>query len=506
MSKTPCDKLGYSVGQAFKVISDQTQFSVADIVYLHRDDGSTQPEFRDTEDVEDGMDTDFIHLSHVAPYIPGLSPAQALGYKEGDVFISQVDDGTISEDELIVLERDDGSVCPKFRAYDNDSKQEYLYLGDIKPLAPEVGRKARVLRNLSRGHTEGTEGIITGVNADGIYINANGYNYVHEPETVLTFALSDSEDTTSEEEDEEDTNWEITSHDKWKQGDIAIIRLNPDGYHNFDIYELVTFVEKQSDKSGHFVNSSKTYQSIFYRDVERIPNSEKSTRVELLIEEDKNPVAIIKAIRRLTGWGLKESKDFYDEARRDGIWRTIGTYHKKDAWVFFAMVDDAGQMVSLDDIDIEEASFPVSSEMGWPTKPSHEWKAGDLGIVRGQQQENHHFFTLGDTLTFVRHAAGDVKAGIFKGNSLDRTQCVEFAMVEPLPTITSATLTEAAQQILGEEMASSKPRQVLYYQDGDSKEMSLIGYFQNKPVLGYIDRWDDPQVFIGKESLITEID
>lgn len=167
-------------------------------------------------------------------------------------------------------------------------------------------------------------------------------------------------------------------------------------------------------------------------------------------------------------------------------------YHHADSCLVFGYAED----------ELPDSKDPELVKEDYPTKPASEWSAGDKGIVRGQNEYDEHHFPIGSEITFVEHSSST--RGRFEGN-WERSQTVELELVEPISTH-QETLGQAARLIIGDEMASSQPRQVLYYQDGDSKEMTLIGYFQSKPVLGYIDRWDDPQVFIGKESLMTEIE
>lgn len=178
-------------------------------------------------------------------------------------------------------------------------------------------------------------------------------------------------------------------------------------------------------------------------------------------------------------------------------------YHHADSCIVYGYAEDESS--DSKDSKPEKKDWPTkptSNPATWGTKPRDEWKAGDKGIVRGQNEYDEHNFPIGSEVTFVEFYSST--RGRFEGN-WERSQTVELELVEPIST-QQEILGQAARLIIGDEMASSQPRQVLYYQDGDSKEMTLIGYFQSKPVLGYIDRWDDPQVFIGKESLMTEIE
>ncbi|EFR8087436.1 hypothetical protein H0088_004079 [Salmonella enterica] len=500
---TPCEKLGYTEGQAFTLLTDEySEFDAGDTIYLHNDDNSSNPEFRDTEEYdEDDSSCEYIYLHHVAPYDVDKTPCESLGYKEGDLFIVN-EDCEYDEGSIIRLTSDDGSVCPYFVLHDNEDRGDYPYLSHIQPLQPQVGRKARIRINRTSGHPAGTEGTITNVYDSSVTIEYKGVRMDHPIVDIVTFAFADNESMPESGEPE----WDVTEPHRWNKGDLAIVRRT-DGSHCFDRYELISFNGDYSGGHGGFTNSGGTLQSVEFKTLERIPHPERHNEVEFRVERNSEVVPIIKAIRRLTGWGLKDSKDVFDEAKATGEWKTLGVFFEKDAWVFYAEVTDAKGDVSLSDTDEPLSNAkPVSNPATWPTKPKDEWKEGDKGIVRGQQSYDEHNFPIGSEVTFMH--GHNHERGRFESPSYHRSQTVDYELIEPIQTgsISFETLVDAAKQFLGDEMASSKPRQVLYYQDGDSKEMTLIGYFQSKPVLGYVDRWDDPQVFIGKESLMTEID
>ena len=497
--QSPCQKLGYSEGQAFTLLTDEDgRLSAGDTVYLHFDDKTDCPEFRDTEEYdEDDTCTEYFDLHKVAPVIEGKTPAEALGYKEGDLFIVR-EDCEFEEGEIVKLIYDDGTTCPQFTLAKEEEHTEYPFLYQVKPLEPKVGRKARIRVNRTAGHKAGTEGIITRLDDSSVTLEYNDIRMEHPIVDIVTYAFAEGEEIPGNEE----VDWEITEESRWNKGDLAIVRQT-NGSHCFDKYEVITFNGDYGGGFGGFTNKDGTVQSVEFKTLERIPKPERHNEVEFRVERNSEAVSIIKAIRRLTGWGLKESKDAFDEAKATDNWITLGTYFEKDAWVFYAQVSDAKGDVSLDTTDEPLSNAkPVSNPATWPTKPRDEWKAGDKGIVRGQNGYDEHHFPIGSEVTFVEHSSST--RGRFEGN-WERSQTVELELVEPIST-QQEILGQAARLIIGDEMASSQPRQVLYYQDGDSKEMTLIGYFQSKPVLGYIDRWDDPQVFIGKESLMTEIE
>lgn len=497
--QSPCQKLGYTEGQAFTLLTNEDgNLSAGDTVYLHYDDKTDCPQFRDTEEYdEDDTITEYFELHKVAPDIEGKTPAQALGYKEGDLFIVR-EECEFEEDEIVELIHDDGTTCPQFALAQNDEKQEYPFLYQVKPLEPKVGRKARIRVNTTCGHPAGTEGVITYVGSESVSIKYNGVSMDHPIVDIVTYAFAEDEEIPGNEE----VDWEITEGSRWNKGDLAIVRQT-NGSHCFDKYEVITFTGVYSSGFGHFADSVGTVQSVEFKTLERIPKPERHNEVEFYVERNSEAVPIIKAIRKLTGWGLKDSKDAFDEVRATGNWKTLGVFLEKDAWVFYAQVTDAKGDVSISETDEPLSNAkPVSNPATWDTKPRDEWKAGDKGIIRGQNEYDEHHFPIGSEVTFVEHSSST--RGRFEGNWA-RSQTVELQLVESISTH-QETLGQAARLIIGDEMASSQPRQVLYYQDGDSKEMTLIGYFQSKPVLGYVDRWDDPQVFIGKESLMTEIE
>ena len=498
--QSPCQKLGYTEGQAFTLLTDEdSNLSAGDTVYLHFDDKTDCPKFRDTEEYdEDDTITEYFDLHKVAPDIEGKTPAEALGYKKGDLFVVR-EDCEFEEGEIVKLIDDDGTTCPQFTLANEDERFEYPFLYQVKPLAPVIGRKARIRVNRTSGHPAGTEGIITYVGSDTVTIQYNGVGMNHPIVDIVTYAFAEGEEIPVNEE----VDWEITEGSRWNKGDLAIVRQT-DGSHHFIKYDVITFNgDFHGNGFGIFTNSEGIVQSVEFKTLERIPKPERHNKVELRILPNSEAVPIIKAIRKLTGWGLKESKDAFDEAKATDRWITLGIYPEKDAWVFYAQVTDAKGDVSLDTTDeLLSNAKPVSHPATWDTKPRDEWKAGDKGIIRGQNEYDEHHFPIGSEVTFVEHSSST--RGRFEGN-WERSQTVELELVEPIST-QQEILGQAARLIIGDEMASSQPRQVLYYQDGDSKEMTLIGYFQSKPVLGYIDRWDDPQVFIGKESLMTEIE
>ena len=266
-----------------------------------------------------------------------------------------------------------------------------------------------------------------------------------------------------------------------REGDILQMVMDDD---NEDAYEgdIITFIKDDGDTCPKFhlhKDDSKPY--LYLSHVGGLePKLNRKVRV----------------IHNCTGGFSAGTEGIIVEICSDGDYCIEANgdtmYHHADSCIVYGYAED----------ESSDSKGYKPGKKDWPTKPREEWKAGDKGIVRGQNEYDEHHFPIGSEVTFVEHSSST--RGRFEGN-WERSQTVELELVEPIST-QQEILGQAARLIIGDEMASSQPRQVLYYQDGDSKEMTLIGYFQSKPVLGYIDRWDDPQVFIGKESLMTEIE
>ena len=49
--RTPCEKLGYKVGDVFKVLKGELFFVVGDIITLQRDDGTQAPQFKGKDNI-----------------------------------------------------------------------------------------------------------------------------------------------------------------------------------------------------------------------------------------------------------------------------------------------------------------------------------------------------------------------------------------------------------------------------------------------------------------------
>ena len=73
---TPCENLGYTEGMQFIVCDDTDDFDSSEMVWLHEDDNSHCPTFRNTEDYdEDNTELQNLWLKNVAPVIKGKTPA-----------------------------------------------------------------------------------------------------------------------------------------------------------------------------------------------------------------------------------------------------------------------------------------------------------------------------------------------------------------------------------------------------------------------------------------------
>lgn len=427
---TPCENLGYTEGMQFIVCDDTDDFDSGEIVWLHEDDNSHCPTFRNAEEYdEDTTELQNLWLKNVAPVIKGKTPAQARGFKLGDIFILNRDDDSEDADEgtILTLAHNDGSICPSFEFEDRDDKSTsgYFYLGQLNYLEPKEGRKVRILHNNVGGFEAGTEGIIKFIDADGdLNIEVKGETFYHRPDSCLVYGYSADEDQSSSSNDTGlkcKVTWTTKPADQWKEGDKGIVRGQQiKDEHNITIGDVVTFIGEKSVERGYF--KSENYprkQNIDYRLIEPIEAAEKIQIAIVGVNKDQ-PVACIKAIRTIAGIGLAESKDLFERVR-DGVPETIITTK------------------SLDEV------YKVFGEAG---------------------------------ITF------------FKGEALPKAEPQsELVFV-------SDSLSEVKQ-------TSSK---YMYFIEGDSIEVTLVGYFEGEPICAYKDRWGDTQTFVAKQSLLVPSD
>lgn len=427
---TPCENLGYTEGMKFIVCDDTDDFDSNDEIWLHEDDGSNCPEFRNTENPnDDDACLENIWLRNVAPVIDGKTPAQARGFKPGDIFILNRDDEGEEADEgtILTFVRDDGSICPVFEFVNRDGNQVsgYFYLGQLNYLEPKVGRKVRILHNNVSGFEEGTEGIIKFIDVDGdLNIEVKGETFYHHPDSCLVYGYSADEDQSSSSNDTGlkcKVTWTTKPADQWKEGDKGIVRgQQARDEHNITIGDVVTFIGERSVERGYF--KSENYprkQNIDYRLIEPIEAAEK-IQIAIVGVNKEQPVACIKAIRTIAGIGLAESKDLFERVR-GGVPETITTTK------------------SLDEV----------------TKVF-----GEAGIK------------------------------FFKGETVSKA--------EPQSELVFVfdSLSELKQ-------TSSK---YMYFVEGDSIEVTLVGYFEGEPICAYKDRWGDIQTFVAKQSLLVPSD
>ena len=428
---TPCEDLGYTEGMQFIVCDDTDDFDSSERVWLHEDDNSHCPTFRNTEDYdEDNTELQNLWLKNVAPIIKGKTPAQARGFKLGDIFILNRDDDSEDADEgiILTLAHDDGSICPSFEfenKYD-ESTSGYFYLGQLNYLEPKEGRKVRVLHNNVSGFEAGTEGIIKFIDADGdLNIEVKGETFYHRPDSCLVYGYSADENQSSSSNDTGlkcKVTWTTKPADQWKEGDKGIVRGQQiKDEHNITIGDVVTFIGERSVERGYF--KSENYprkQNIDYRLIEPIEVAVKKIEIAIVGVDKEQPVACIKAIRTIAGIGLAESKDLFERVR-DGVPATITTIEP-----------------------LEEVSKVF----------------GEAGIT------------------------------FFKGETLSKAEPQsELVFV-------SDSLSELKQ-------TSSK---YMYFVEGDSIEVTLVGYFEGEPICAYKDRWGDTQTFVAKQSLLVPSD
>lgn len=428
---TPCENLGYVPGMKFIVCDDDDDFDSNDEIWLHEDDGSDCPEFRNTENPnDDDARLENIWLQNVAPVIDGKTPAQARGFKPGDIFILNRDDEGEEADEgtILTFVRDDGSICPVFEFVNRDGDQVsgYFYLGQLNYLEPKVGRKVRVIHNNTGGFADGTEGIIEFIDSDGdININASGQTYYHRPDSCQVYDYSADEEHLGNPNDTGlkcKVTWPTKPADQWKEGDKGIVRGQQiRDEHNITIGDVVTFIGERDNERGFFKSENWHHrQNIDYRLIEPIEVAVEKIEIAIVGVDKEQPVACIKAIRTIAGIGLAESKDLFEKVR-DGVPETIITTK------------------SLDEV----------------TKVF-----GEAGIK------------------------------FFKGETVSKANPqLELVSV-------SGTLSEIKQ-------TSSK---YMYFVEGDSIEVTLVGYFEGEPICAYKDRWGDTQTFVAKQSLLVPSD
>lgn len=427
---TPCENLGYTEGMQFIVCDDTDDFDSGEIVWLHEDDNSHCPTFRNAEEYdEDTTELQNLWLKNVVPVIKGKTPAQARGFKLGDIFILNRDDDSEDADEgtILTLAHDDGSICPsfEFENKDDESTSGYFYLGQLNYLEPKEGRKVRILHNNTGGFEEGTEGIIKFIDVDGDpCIEANGRTCYHRPDSCLVYGYSADEDQSSSTNDTGlkcKVTWTTKPADQWKEGDKGIVRGQQiRDEHNIAIGDVVTFLGERDSERGYFKSENYSRkQNIDYRLIEPIEAAQK-IQIAIVGVDKEQPVACIKAIRSISDLGLYESKQTYEQVR-DGVPATISTTKS-----------------------LEEVSKVF----------------GEAGIT------------------------------FFKGEALPKAEPQsELVFV-------SDSLSELKQTTT----------KYMYFVEGDSIEVTLVGYFEGEPICAYKDRWGDIQTFVAKQSLLVSSD
>lgn len=322
---TPCKRLGYEEGMKFILVNDDIDdLSVGDAIWLHYDDGSSNPGFRDTEKVNDDTEIYYIDLCCVARYIEGQTLAYARGLREGDTLQMVMDDDNENafEGDIIKFINDDGDTCPQFRVEKNDN-ESYLYLSHVGGLKPKIGRKVRIIHNCTGGHPSGTEGIIESIDGDGdLDIESHSGSIMsHHPDSCIVYDLSEEESDSSKPEE----SWPTKPASEWKKGDKGILRsLEQHDEPDFEIGDVLTKYEDGHTTSNQsknnpralFSNSAGGRQWVELHLLEPIESDQTdSYQVTVTKVNPNNAVACIKAIRTVTGFGLKESKDFYELVR-----------------------------------------------------------------------------------------------------------------------------------------------------------------------------------------------
>lgn len=416
---TPCELLGYKEGMKFTVVTDKDDdFSVNQTVWLHYDDGSGNPEFRDTEEEADDTETAYLDLSFVARYDEDETYASVRGFREGDTLVATMDDRNegVYEGDILTFINDDGDTCPKFRV-EKHGNEAYLYLSHVRGLEPKVGRKVRVIHNCTGGFSAGTEGTIIEICSDGDYcIAARGDTMYHHADSCIVFGYADDESSDSKDPEPVKQDYPTKPSSEWKQGHRGIVRgqqkYDP---HSFQIGEEIIFERGRDSERGIFRGTKYTStQNIQYDLIEVVPAIEPYQISVIKVAKD-NGVACIRAIHIASGLGLKEAKDIYEFVR-----------------------DDKG---------------PYSLK------------------VNISKEELNNLFT---------------EAGIGY-LSVDKSS--------------DSTLVEVKESLSELKSTSKKYK---YFIDGDSIEVTLVGYFDGEPICAYKDRWGDIQTFVAKASLLVE--
>lgn len=425
---TPCGRLGYEEGMKFILVNDDIDgLDVGDAIWLHNDDNSSNPEFRTTEKVNDDTETYYIELSYVARYIEGQTLAYARGFREGDILQMVMDDTgeNAYEGDIIEFINDDGDTCPQFRV-EKDGNEAYLYLSHVDGLEPKVGRKVRVIHNCTGGHDEGTEGVIDGIDSDGdLRIEANNSFMYHHADSCLIFDYAEDESSDSKDSEPVKEDYPTKPASEWKKGDKGILRsLEQHDEPDFDIGDVLTKYEDGHTTSSAskdrpralFSNSAGGRQWVELHLLEPIEsNQTDSYQVTVTKVNPNSAVACIKAIRTVTGFGLKEAKDFYELVR--------DCHHPQE-----------------------------------------------LTSIVCREELTNSFKEVGISYSFSRQEATLVG-------------------------------TKATEIIIDELHSSTKKYK--YFINGDSIEVTLVGYYEGEPICAYKDRWGDTQLFVAKPSLLV---
>ena len=275
---TPCERLGYEEGMKFIVVNDDIDgLTAGDSVWLHADDGSSNPEFRDTEKLNDDTETYYIDLSYVARYHEDHTLAYMRGLRKGDILQMVMDDNgeDAYEGDIITFIKDDGDTCPQFEVQ-KDGNKAYLYLSHVGGLKPKVGRKVRVIHNCTAGFSAGTEGIIDEICSDGdFHITANGKGMYHHADSCLVFGYAENESSDSKDSEPVKEDYPTKPASEWKQGDRGIVRGQQENdLHNFQIGEEITFERVRDSERGIFRGTKYTStQNIQYDLIEVIQTS-----------------------------------------------------------------------------------------------------------------------------------------------------------------------------------------------------------------------------------------
>ncbi|AHX01161.1 hypothetical protein M316_0096 [Nitrincola phage 1M3-16] len=133
---TPCEELGYKVGDKFEVLESSAGFTPGAIIELYEDDGSDCPIFKGLNSQYkhcDGEEGTYLELDNVKKIEGEKTHCQKLGYEIGDKFeVISDDEGVVPAGTLVTLTSDTNSRSPWFA--DDYGNKHSLWLHEVKKI------------------------------------------------------------------------------------------------------------------------------------------------------------------------------------------------------------------------------------------------------------------------------------------------------------------------------------------------------------------------------------